>query len=78
MGLGLVLLLEYRDRSLRTETDVVGAFALPVLALVPTMMGVVERAHAASASGQPCGGRQRRRGRARVVAWRLGLVGRWL
>ena len=37
LGLGLALLLDYRDRTLRTEADLIGAFALPVLALVPTM-----------------------------------------
>jgi polysaccharide chain length determinant protein (PEP-CTERM system associated) len=80
LGLGLVVLLEYLDRSLRTENDVLDALALPVLALVPRMQSVVER--------------QRRRRRRRVVkfavatvvlaivggafgAWRLGLVERW-
>jgi polysaccharide chain length determinant protein (PEP-CTERM system associated) len=78
VGLGLVLLLEYRDRSLRSESDVVGAFALPVLALVPAMVGVVETKRrrrrrvvslAVAASVVAAG---------LVVAWRLGLVGRWL
>jgi hypothetical protein len=81
IGFGLLLLLEYRDRSLRTEEDVLDALALPVLALVPRMMSVVER--------------QRHRRRRRVVrfalastvlfvvvggafiAWRLGLIDRW-
>jgi polysaccharide chain length determinant protein (PEP-CTERM system associated) len=45
IGLGLALagLLEYRDRSLRTEDDVVLTLALPVLALVPTMVTTVEK-----------------------------------
>lgn len=43
MGLGLAALLEYRDKSLRTEEDVVAALALPVLALVPTMVTTLER-----------------------------------
>ena len=42
-GLGLALFLDYRDRSLRTEADLIHAFALPVLALVPTMAGGVDR-----------------------------------
>lgn len=42
-GLGLAGLLEYKDRSVRTEDDVVLALALPVLALVPTMMTSTER-----------------------------------
>jgi uncharacterized protein involved in exopolysaccharide biosynthesis len=45
LALGLVLggLFEYRDKSLRTEDDVVTALSLPVLALVPTMTTAVER-----------------------------------
>ena len=45
LGIGLALagLMEYRDRSLRTEDDVVVALSLPVLALVPTMITAVER-----------------------------------
>jgi uncharacterized protein involved in exopolysaccharide biosynthesis len=37
MGLGLVLLLEYRDRSMRTEADVRSALGLPVLAVIRTL-----------------------------------------
>jgi uncharacterized protein involved in exopolysaccharide biosynthesis len=82
VGLGLLLLLEYRDRSLRTEDDVLDALALPVLALVPVMVGAGERRRLAS---------QRRIVRFVVVAtlllivvggamiaWRLGLMGRWV
>jgi hypothetical protein len=36
-------LLEYQDKSLRTEEDVIAALALPVLALVPTMITKIER-----------------------------------
>jgi polysaccharide chain length determinant protein (PEP-CTERM system associated) len=45
LALGLVLgvLLEYRDKSLRTEDDVIVALSLPVLAMVPTMTTVSER-----------------------------------
>ena len=35
IGLGLVALLEFRDRTLRTDTDVMQVFDLPVLAIVP-------------------------------------------
>ena len=81
VGFGLMLLLEYRDRSLRTEEDVLDALGLPVLALVPRMMNVVERKRY-----------QRRRRVMRfavgatvllvvvggaLIAWRLGLVDRW-
>lgn len=39
LGFGLLIagLLEYRDTSLRTDSDVLVALSLPVLALVPTM-----------------------------------------
>lgn len=43
LGLGFAGLLEYKDRSIRTEDDVVLTLALPVLALVPTMMTRTER-----------------------------------
>jgi polysaccharide chain length determinant protein (PEP-CTERM system associated) len=73
-GLGLVALIEYRDRTLRTDDDVVITLSLPVLAIVPFMPTAAERI------------RQRRRvvalavsaGAAAVVAaaavvWRLRL-----
>lgn len=79
IGVGLVLFFEYRDRSLRTEADVRTALSLPVLAVV-RRLGVVEP--------------PRRRRAVRllvfaatmlflitvtvVVAWRAGLMGRWL
>jgi hypothetical protein len=37
------MLLEYRDRTFRTESDVIEALSLPVLALVPRMLNIVER-----------------------------------
>ena len=37
LGLGLAVLLEYRDTTLKTEDDVVQMLALPVLALIPIM-----------------------------------------
>ena len=43
MGVGLVLLLEYRDRTMRTETDVRGALGLPVLAVIRTLGVAGER-----------------------------------
>jgi polysaccharide chain length determinant protein (PEP-CTERM system associated) len=38
LGLALILLLEVRDSSLKTELDVVGLIDLPVLALVPVIV----------------------------------------
>jgi polysaccharide chain length determinant protein (PEP-CTERM system associated) len=77
LGLGLVVLLEYRDRSLRTESDVLLAFRLPVLALVPRMVGLVEQRR-----------RWRRRGMVGLAvtgmalaigaAWKFGFIQRWL
>jgi polysaccharide chain length determinant protein (PEP-CTERM system associated) len=37
LGVGLMLFLEYRDRSLRSEADVRGALSLPVLAVIRRM-----------------------------------------
>lgn len=43
LGLGFVVLLEYRDKSLRSEEDVLLCLSLPVLALVPVMTTARER-----------------------------------
>ena len=43
IGLGLIGLLEYRDTSFRTDDEVAGLLALPVLAVVPMMRSEVER-----------------------------------
>jgi polysaccharide chain length determinant protein (PEP-CTERM system associated) len=43
VGLGVVGLLEYRDRSLRTDDDVALALSLPILAVVPRMSSDKER-----------------------------------
>jgi polysaccharide chain length determinant protein (PEP-CTERM system associated) len=42
-GVGIAGLLEFLDKSLRTEEDVLSALSLPVLALVPTMFTTEER-----------------------------------
>jgi len=39
-------LLEYRDKSVRTEADVVTVLALPVLAMVPSLTTAAERLRA--------------------------------
>jgi polysaccharide chain length determinant protein (PEP-CTERM system associated) len=38
IGLGLAIVLEYRDTSLKTDDDVLTALTIPVLAMVPVMM----------------------------------------
>jgi polysaccharide chain length determinant protein (PEP-CTERM system associated) len=43
IGLGVVALLEYRDRSFKTDDEVVTLLALPVLAVVPLMQSTDER-----------------------------------
>ena len=43
LGMALVLLLEYRDRTMRTETDVRAALGLPVLAVIRTLGVAAER-----------------------------------
>jgi polysaccharide chain length determinant protein (PEP-CTERM system associated) len=42
-GVALAALLEYRDKSLRSDDDVIVALSLPVLARVPTMTTAAER-----------------------------------
>ena len=42
-GLALVVLLEYRDTTLKTDGDVVISLALPVLAVIPEMVTDAER-----------------------------------
>jgi polysaccharide chain length determinant protein (PEP-CTERM system associated) len=46
LALGLLLagLLEYRDTSFKTDEDVVTSLALPVLAVIPSMITALERA----------------------------------
>jgi protein tyrosine kinase modulator len=78
LGIGLVLLLEYRDRSLRTEADVRGALALPVLAVVRRMVGVAEQRRRRWAVGLVLAATVLALVAATVVIWRLGLVDRWL
>ena len=42
-GLGLAALLEYRDKSFKTDTELSSVLALPVLAVVPLMESEAER-----------------------------------
>jgi polysaccharide biosynthesis transport protein len=42
-GLGIVALCEYRDRTLRSDDDVMMTLALPVLAVIPRMVSREER-----------------------------------
>jgi len=43
VGLGLVALLEYRDSTFKTDYEVSGLLALPVLAVVPLMRSAAEK-----------------------------------
>jgi LPS O-antigen subunit length determinant protein (WzzB/FepE family) len=43
VGLGLVALLEYRDHTFKTDTELGGYVTLPVLAVVPLMMSGKEQ-----------------------------------
>jgi polysaccharide chain length determinant protein (PEP-CTERM system associated) len=47
LGCGLAALLEYRDTSLRSETDIASVLALPVLASIPTVRGASAEIRAA-------------------------------
>jgi uncharacterized protein involved in exopolysaccharide biosynthesis len=79
LGLGLAGLFEYRDTSLRSESDVVLALALPVLGLVPTMTTKADRMKQrkrqvlVAASGVLftllC---------AAAIAWKFQLLGNWI
>jgi polysaccharide chain length determinant protein (PEP-CTERM system associated) len=42
-GIGLALLMEYRDSSFRLEHDVVTCLGLPVLAIIPRVITIAER-----------------------------------
>jgi len=80
VGIGLAALLEYRDTTLKTDDDVVMSLSLPVLAVIPAMTNVVERAQ------------QRRRTRLMVlaastasvllvvaaVAWKYRIIQSWI
>lgn len=43
IGIGIIVLIEVRDQTLRKESDVLEALNLPVLATVPRMRNAVER-----------------------------------
>ena len=42
-GLGLILLIEYRDASFKTDEEIIGLLTLPVLAVVPLMQSDADR-----------------------------------
>lgn len=46
LGIGMVGLLEYRDRSFRSDEDIVSVLGLPVLAVVPIMKSEADRRRA--------------------------------
>jgi polysaccharide chain length determinant protein (PEP-CTERM system associated) len=46
IGLALLALLEYRDRSFQTDEDLRGAVGLPVLAVIPVMQSDADRRRA--------------------------------
>lgn len=43
IGIGIIVLIELRDKTLRKESDVLEALNLPVLATVPRMRNAIER-----------------------------------
>jgi polysaccharide chain length determinant protein (PEP-CTERM system associated) len=80
-ALALVVLLEYRDTTLKTDGDVVASLALPVLAVIPAMVNASEHRSL----------KRRRRlwvtataslavlvTAASVAAWKLGLLQDWI
>src|SRR5205085_635772 len=46
LGLAIAALLEFRDKTFRSTEDVLGVLKLPVLALVPELIGALERRRA--------------------------------
>ena len=80
VGLGLVLLLEIRDTSFRTDDDIVAVLSLPVLASVPAIVTMSERRATRRRNlvlagmftiFAVCAGLA-------VFAWREGYLDRWL
>jgi uncharacterized protein involved in exopolysaccharide biosynthesis len=79
-GLALVALLEYRDTTLKTDDDVVTSLALPVIAVIPSMVTAADRLRqkrrrlvlAAAASALTL------TAVAAAVAWRFELIQRWI
>jgi hypothetical protein len=79
-GIALAALREYRDTTLKTDSDVVTSLALPVLAVIPAMVTALDRR------------RQRRKriligasaslvvvlAAGAVVAWRMQLLQAWV
>lgn len=78
-GLAIVVLLEYRDSSFRTDEDVVKLLALPVLATIPALVTAEEmrrafRRKVAIAVGSVCvavGG-------GALLIWKTNLISRFL
>ena len=79
LGIGLVVLFEYRDTSLKSESDVIVALALPVLALVPAIATkneiVVRRKRRLALS---TAGVVLVIGLAGIALWKLDLIEQWV
>lgn len=79
LGIGLVVLVEYRDTSLKSEADVITALSLPVLALVPaiaTKKEIVARRNrrlAISAAGVVLA-----IGLAGIAVWKFHVLEQWV
>jgi hypothetical protein len=43
IGIALIALLEFKDKSLKTDEEVLSVLSLPVLAVVPVMQSGAER-----------------------------------
>lgn len=79
LGIGLVVLVEYRDTSLKSEGDVITALSLPVLALAPaiaTKKEIVARRNrrlAISAAGVVLA-----IGLAGIAVWKFHVLEQWV
>jgi hypothetical protein len=79
LGLGIAVsaLLEYRDTSLRTESQLLEAFKIPVLAVLPVMESIGEkRRRTLRLAFTFAGGFFLIASAAVGAAWRLGLLKR--
>jgi polysaccharide chain length determinant protein (PEP-CTERM system associated) len=79
-GLALVILLEYRDTSLKNDDDVVVSLALPVLAVIPAMVTAADqrRMKRRRIVVACCAASLLVAGAAVAVAWQLRMLPDWI
>ena len=81
LGLALAALLEYRDTSVKSDSEIVETLSLPVLAVIPLMTSAVERRHFRRRKLMIAGSARAAcvvLAAAVMQVWRLQLLDRWL